>query len=199
MTDALWQIEAAIRALPSADAQPSLDVVSLASSIWWAADRGWLKGSTGRRSTTPAATRKELATLARKADALAAHVRSLHAPAAVSVSAEGVDLDDLCARMQNMAEAAKRGQAYVAGVERGRGRPPDQLASDVTARAMEVFKSVTGRELTYTTAPVDSARKVIADGDTFLRAIFDALGIKASVLEQIVAARKTAARSAGCG
>lgn len=171
----------AITALPGADAFERIEIERKAQFIWELAQSARRNALNCNLPASQGASDKELRKLHDLCSKVVDHIEEMHSPAVTALANEGFVVATTVEELRKLMEGARYAFGACEGQET-KGRKRDIEASQISEIAGSMFEYVTGRRPTITTDP--HTGEVSGDWPQFLRAVFDALHVQASVANQ---------------
>lgn len=172
----------ALRCLPGGDALGDDEAEGLALMLLAASSTGSDDELPRNRDASQKASEAELCTLHKLAGKLAEHIDAMHRPAVAVLTAEGVEPFTLAARLRELQDETRAALSELQASGSGRGAPQKAEAAAVTEAAAAVFERITGQRATHTNYASSGVGGLWPE---FLRDVFEALGVKASVASQV--------------
>ena len=130
-----------------------------------------------------AAVKQELVKLHESLSKAADLIHLLHRPEAAALFNEGFEPFTVAEQMRELAEGCRIAVGEAVAPQVVKGAKPKHEARAVTDMGATVFEWATGRKPSYTSSPATS--EVTGPWPEFLAAVFEALGVKASVGAQV--------------
>lgn len=174
---------AAIRQIPGGHKLSDEDAEWKALNLWRDSNIGLDEQMNRNRPASHRASEGELRKLAALAEKLETHIHKLHHPAVSALYSEGCNIFDFANELESMKYSANNAFSGLNTQDEVLGAGKKLQASIVTEGAAIVFKGVSGRKPTFTTDPVTN--EISGDWPSFLREVFSALWIEASVAAQV--------------
>ncbi|WP_424992418.1 hypothetical protein [Oceaniradius stylonematis] len=181
----------AIRALPGGDALDGDTVTAQARMIWAVAEGGRDEELPRNRSASQEASEAEIAKLVELSERLADHIEAMRRPALSALTNVHAYPFEAVRSLRAMAEQAKVAYSEINVSSAPRGRRQKIEAAEVAFIAARLFEEVTDCRATFTS---HESGNVSGEWPDFLSAVYDALGIKASVPAQVRALNKKGAQ-----
>lgn len=175
-------LASAIRALDGAERLSEDEIKSKARFLWSMACLAKDEELERNRPATMKGSEDELKTFHGLCRRLTDHITKMRRPAVAALYAEGADLFRIANDLNTLQEQAHLAFGGLDAPEKVSGAKKT-AAAEVTEIAASVFANVTGREPTFTTSPRTGERS--GPWPDFLGAIFQAVGINASVGAQV--------------
>ena len=182
------RIEDALRRVLNLQGIDPADVTAAAWQIFAASEFGRSDEHTSNRPASRDASEKELRAFHDLCGKLADHIEGMRNPAIAALSQEGLIARDLMRTLQAAQETARCAFGMIEDAPSPRGRPPELEAAEVTQMTAVYYRQFTGRVPTFATDP--QSNEVSGAWIDTLRAVFEALGIRASVQSQAKALRE---------
>jgi hypothetical protein len=175
----------AISALPGSDVFDHTALEQKAQFLWRQAESARENARSCNLPASQSATERDLLKLHDLCGKLVDHIEAMHDPAISALANEGFLAIPMAARLREIREVAREAFNECEGKE-VRGRRPEIEAPHVSEIAGEIYQHITGRRPTFTSDPVTS--EISGIWPDFLRSVFIALHIEASVASQARAA-----------
>jgi hypothetical protein len=172
----------------SAPGHEEAEIEGAALNLWSASWSGRDEELPRNRPASLQSSETELRKLHELAGKLADHIEAMRQPAIAALYAEGAGVFDIVPRLRDLQQDAQAAFGDLKPQGSGRGAGVKAEAAAVTEAAAFQFERVTGRAAGFTSDPDTGV--VSGTWPDFLRVVFDALGIDASVAAQVRALRK---------
>lgn len=173
----------AVSGLPGAVALSQDAVQSFAKRLFSVSEQGKASEEPRNRPASIEQSEKEIETLDRLAGKLERAIRELKRPSHAALFREGANLPEISANLAQLREYARHSYSNLRDTENAKGRPIKHEAAAVTETARHIFRTIEKRPDTFTTDPASG--HVSGIWPDFLSAVFDALGVNASVASQV--------------
>lgn len=174
---------AAISGLPGADMLPQETLQTHAFRLFSASEQGRAEDEPSNQKASTKQSEAQLRDLDRLASELERGLRDLKQPAFDALHREGANIAALSQTLAQLREYAGHAFFDLRAAEHARGRPPNHEASAITTKARCTFETITQRRATFTTDPANG--QVSGAWPDFLKAVFTALAVDASVASQV--------------
>jgi hypothetical protein len=167
----------------SAPDHDDADIEGAALMLWSASWSGRDEELPRNRPASLQSSETELRKLHELAGKLADHIEAMRQPAIAALYAEGAGVFDIVPRLRDLQQDARDAFGDLKAHGSGRGAGVKAEAAAVTEAAAWQFERRTGEVVRYTSDPDTGAKSQL--WPEFLRAVLDALGIKASIGSQV--------------
>jgi predicted O-linked N-acetylglucosamine transferase (SPINDLY family) len=177
----------AIKVLEHADAQDAQRIEGMALLLFITSMHASDAELPRNRQAALKASQTEMRDLMALCEKLRGHIENMHQPAVSALMDEGAKLFTFASEVAQMAEIAGISIGSIDAKKAAKGAKSKIVAAQVTEMAAHLYEDMTGRHATYTTHSNDlhpSGPSISGQWLTFLKAIFQALNIQASVEAQ---------------
>lgn len=174
---------AAISGLPGADVLTQETLQTHAFRLFSQSEQGRAEDEPRNQKASTKQSETQLRDLDRLASELEQGLRGLKQPAFDALHREGANIAALSQTLAQLREYAGHAFYDLRAADHARGRPPKHAASAITTTARCTFETITHRRATFTTNPDNG--QVSGVWPDFLKAVFAALAVDASVASQV--------------
>lgn len=158
------------------------------------AEGGQIEEMPCNRPASMAGSEAELIKFHNYCEKLVDHIETLRQPSISALFDEGLFVFDLCEKLRQAQERTRYAFGGLGANTKG-GRPKKIGAASVTDICAKLFEDVSGKHPTYTTDTSDST--ISGVWPEFLKSVFEALYIEASVASQVRAVSEKTPKKIG--